>query len=251
MAASPAGPATPKSQLRGRLIWAGAAVAVAVIAVVAAVILVRPAPAKNTIVTDFMSEKSAVEQAATVAAQASGGPWNLSRAWGYVGGPPLNLSEQLPPTTLGCTVHSGTATGTSIPASTTGYYLGLGTVWILQYLNETDNATLEVVVHNQTAGEIAEWSGAHCESDPLLGSGLVDSTVAAATVNATASGAAWIKLNTAATAIYALGESEYDSGGARALAAIWSVSYTSSESSFGAEVFANNGTIVCISTGGC
>ncbi len=237
--------------MRGRLIWAGAAVAVAVIAVVAAVILVRPTPTKSTIVTDFISEKTAAGQASTVTAQVAGGPWNLSEAWGYVGGPVLNLSAQLPPTILGCAVHNGTATGTSTPAPTPGYYLGLGTVWILKYLNESGNATLEVIVHNQTAGEIAEWSGPRCEPEPLLGSGFVDSSVAAAAVNATAAGAAWIKLNTAATAVYSLEESVYQPGGARALAAIWTVSYTSSESSFGAEVFANNGTIVCISIFGC
>lgn len=251
MAAAPAGTSTPPSQMRGRLVWAGAAVAVAVIAVVAAVVLVRPAPAKTTIVTDFISEKTAAGQAATVTAEVSGGPWNLSEAWGYVGGPTLNLSAQLPPAILGCAIHNGTTTGTSTPASTPGYYLGLGTVWILEYLNESDNATLEVVVHNQTAGEIAEWSGARCEPDPLLGSGLIDSSVAAAAVNATASGAAWIKLNTAAAAEYSLEETVYHPGGARALGAIWTVSYTSSESSFGAEVFANNGTIVCISIFGC
>jgi hypothetical protein len=247
----PSPPNPSKSQMKGRLVWAGVAVAVAVIAIVAVVEVTKPPSPKVGSFTDFLSEQSAVATAAPLAAKISGGPWNVSTANGYVGGPASYLTGQLPPPEFDCTIHNGTVTNPPAPASTEGYYLGLSAAWIVEYLDPSGNATLELLVENGTAGEMAEWSGTHCQPDPLLGSVLVDSTTAAAAVNATSSGAAWIKLNPLADAIYTLEDTPYHSNGAREVAAIWTVSYTSTESDFGAEVFANNGTVVCVSTSGC
>jgi hypothetical protein len=196
------------------------------------------------------SEHTAAATAAAFTNGLSGGPWQLTDALGFLGGGPVNDSQFLPHG-LSCTVHNETLpTIPAIDRSASSYH-GLAQAWVFDYANPGANTGLTVLVQNGGATELGQWSGSGCTPPAPLGASLIDSTAAADAVAATAAGSAYIAEHPVVNATFILAYTSYSDGGVRANATLWTldfrVDYTGIPLT--AEVFANNGTVVCTGAG--
>jgi len=244
----PAPPATRRSRRWPFVVGAVAVVVAAVLAVVLSGVL---APGAGNSVT-LVSEGTAAATAANFTRDVPGGPWQLTSALGFLGGGPVNTSRLLPQG-ISCSVRN--VTHPSIPAisPSASSYRGLAQAWLLDYANLGGTTGLSILVQAGAAVELGEWSGSDCEPGAPLTPPLIDSTVAATAVAASAYGSAFIADHPQANATFELIYTSYSAGGVQKNATFWILGFRAppDESTFPlyAEVFASNGTIECVGTG--
>jgi hypothetical protein len=222
--------------------------AVVVVAAVLAVVLSGALSPSSGSSVSLVSEQTAAATATHFTEGVSGGPWQLVGASGYLGSGPINVSRLLHSTPT-CPVRNGTVTTISTPAFSQPYYQGLTEIWILLYVNSGFTSALTVLVQNGAVAELGQWSASGCGIASLtpLGTGLIDSTAAAQAVTTTAVGSAFIVDHPHANATYELLYTSYAAGGTSKNASLWYVLFDATDWQLGAEVFANNGTVLCTS----
>lgn len=225
-------------------------VVVAVAAALAVVLTGVLSPGAGSSVS-LVSEHAAVATAADFTNGIPGGPWQLTFAEGYLGGGPIN-STWILPRASSCQILNRSVTTIANPFSNETAYGGLAEVWVFAYANSGGSTGLTVVVQNGAATELGQWSGPDCRPGPPLGTDLIDSTSAAEAVTATKVGADFIANYSEPGGHYTLENDSYLDGGVEKNASFWGVVFglNGDTFSFGALVFANNGTVYCTSFSG-
>lgn len=240
--------ASPDHRLSPRWFYVAVAVAVVLVAVLALVLTGALSPTKGATVS-LVSEQGATATAANVTSGVAGGPWRLTLAVGYLGGGPINVSRLIPQS-RSCSVRNATTPVIPALAPDASYDRGLAQAWLLVYGNASGSTGLSVLVQNGGAAELGEWSGSDCRPNAPLATSLIDSTAAAGAVTATAIGANFVTDNPQANATYTLEYTSYVAGGVWKNATLWTMGFEAppdeSGPTFGAEVFANNGTVLCM-----
>jgi len=228
-------------------------VAVVVVAASLAVVLSGALSPTSKSSGVFVAEQAAVTTAAPFVNGLAGAPWQLTLASGFLRDGPLDRSWFLPPPS-NCTVRNGTLTNTTIPTSsfTGSHYSGLAEDWVLQYADSSGSTGLTVLVRDGGAASIGEWSGPDCRPGAPLGTGFIDSTAAADALMSNGGASAYISAHPTANATFSLAYVSYHSGWVLTNATFWIFAFMVNGigGMLEAEVFANNGTVLCIGGGG-
>lgn len=200
------------------------------------------------------SEQTAAAIAGSFTNRLAGGPWQLVDAFGSLTTTETVVSiSNLFPSNASCPLLDQTVASVELAPFNGTYESGLAEAWVFLYWASGvgGNSALGIFVQSGSAVELGEESGAGCYiTTPLtLGTDLIDSTAAAQAAVATASGSTFIAAVHHANATYSLEPVSYTSGGSSKTASLWYVLFSgkagSATRTFGAELYANNGTVLC------
>jgi hypothetical protein len=181
----------------------GAIIAAAI--VILLVVLGGGSPGPGTIPAPSTFSQAAGE-AQSVIASVSGGPWNLSSAYGISATVPFMLNNT--DLVLGCNVTGGNFGVDSYPSGSGAYSGGQATVWILSYVSTgAGGGTLWVQVVNGVATELGVTNNSgRCATTGVPGLGpVIDSSVAVEKILATPNGTRFSQAFPKANATYSIG----------------------------------------------
>jgi hypothetical protein len=229
---------------------------VVVVIVVLALLLVGIIPGLHTssssggVTFSTTSEQSAASTAASYASGVSGGPWSLVDASGVDTTTTMNSSvAALGFGNSSCPLTGSKVTNLVVPGYNGTYSNGLAEAWLMALASSTGTgAGLFLFVQNGAVEDIGEINAPGCVTGPLvapLPGGLIDSPAAAQKAVATANGTRYVDAYARSNATYALANA---GGGGSPVIPVWEIFFYAcsggNESSFGAGIYATNGTVV-------
>jgi hypothetical protein len=184
------------------MIAAGAVIVVAIVILLVVLVGGSPGPGATSAPSTF---SQAAGDARAVAASLSGGPWNLSSAYGVSMTVPFALNNTL--LSRGCNVTSGTFGVDSYPSGSGTYSDGQATVWILSFVSTgAGGGMLWVQVVNGAATELGVTNNSgRCATAGASGLGpVVDSSFAMEKILATPNGTRFAQAFPRANATYSI-----------------------------------------------
>jgi hypothetical protein len=185
------------------MVAVGAIVTVAIVVLLVVLVGGSPGPGTTSAPSTF---SQAAGDARAVTASVSGGPWNLSSAYGISVTVPFVLNNTL--LSLGCNVTSGNFGVDSYPSGSGAYSDGQATVWILSFVSTgAGGGMLWVQVVNGAATELGVTNNSgRCATTGLPGLGpVIDSSVAMEKILATPNGTRFAQAFPKANATYSIG----------------------------------------------
>ncbi len=250
--ASPPG-ASPPTGPRPHRIWLAVVATAVVVSLVLGLVIVEESPRPSSgggSGARLASEQAAQGTANSVLRSLPGGPWSLRDAQGYDSPTGDNGSAQaLVPINSTCFFHNATVSTFSLAPFTGDYAQGTAEAWLFLYASADEGAV--VLVQNGTGylmGELPEPACSVLSRFSEIPAGLVDSTAAAAAVDAAPAGASFTANVTPASAIYTLATGSVLLGSSPANVTLWSVRYSgclaAHVTALDAYVYATNGTVL-------